>query len=203
MRSSSKSPNQNIVEVYENNFIQEIKRLGSYLEKYPIIGMDTEFPGLVYPCPTQGFYYKYIKTNVDKLKLIQLGVSLFNENGESPPEGATWQFNLRFNCEKEAYSRESITLLSNSGIDFTQLKKNGIHYSTFAEYLITSGLVLNECVKWISFNGFSDFAYLLRLIINSNLPDIINSIEELVSDENNFYFMKNKYSQILEEYENL
>ena len=40
-------------------------------------------------------------------------------------------------------------------------------------------------------------------IINSNLPDIINSIEELVSDENNFYFMKNKYSQILEEYENL
>ena len=26
-------------------------------------------------------------------------------------------------------------------------------------------------------------------IINSNLPDIINSIEELVSDENNFYFM--------------
>lgn len=193
MRSSSKSPNQNIVEVYENNFIQEIKRLGSYLEKYPIIGMDTEFPGLVYPCPnyTQGFYYKYIKTNVDKLKLIQLGVSLFNENGESPPEGATWQFNLRFNCEKEAYSRESITLLSNSGIDFTQLKKNGIHYSTFAEYLITSGLVLNECVKWISFNGFSDFAYLLRLIINSNLPDNENEFLSTLSLYfPNFYDLK-------------
>ena len=178
MRPSFKTPSQNIIEVYESNFIQEIKHLSSYLDNYPIIGMDTEFPGIVYPCPayTQGFYYKYIKTNVDKLKLIQLGVSLFNENGESPAEGATWQFNLRFNFEKDAHSRESITLLSNCGIDFSLLKKNGIHYSTFAEYLITSGLVLNENVKWISFNGLSDFAYLLRLVINDNLPDNENEL---------------------------
>ena len=174
MRSSLKSPNQNnIIEVYDNNFIEEIKHLGSYLDDYPYIGMDTEFPGIVYPCPaySQGFYYKYIKTNVDKLKLIQLGVTLFNEKGESPNEGATWQFNLRFNHEKDVHSRESMSLLSNCGIDFNLLKKNGIHYSTFAEYLTTSGLVLNDTIKWISFNGLSDFAYLLRLLINSDLPD--------------------------------
>ena len=102
-KSPDKSSKVNIVEVYADNFIEEIKRISGYLEEYNYIGMDTEFPGIVYPCPayTQGFYYKYIKTNVDKLKLIQLGVSLFNENGESPAEGATWQFNLRFNLEKD------------------------------------------------------------------------------------------------------
>ena len=52
MRSSLKSPSQNnIIEVYDSNFIEEIKHLGSYLDDYPYIGMDTEFPGIVYPCP--------------------------------------------------------------------------------------------------------------------------------------------------------
>ena len=162
-----------IINVYQSNFIKEMKNISDNIKQFPYIGMDTEFPGIVYPCPaySQGFYYKYIKTNVDKLKLIQLGVTLFNEKGESPNEGATWQFNLRFNHEKDAHSRESMSLLSNCGIDFNLLKKNGIHYSTFAEYLTTSGLVLNDTIKWISFNGLSDFAYLLRLLINSNLPD--------------------------------
>ena len=43
--------------------------------------MDTEFPGVVYPCPSfsTNFYYKFTKANVDKLKMIQLGISLFNK----------------------------------------------------------------------------------------------------------------------------
>lgn len=171
MRTSH--PKAPIIEVYDNNFVKEIKRLGALLESYPYIGMDTEFPGTVYPCPnySQGFYYKYIKINVDKLKLIQLGITLFNEKGETPPEGSTWQFNLRFNHEKEPHSADSISMLTHCGIDFSQLSKKGIHYSTFSEYFIISGLILNDQVKWISFNGLSDFAYLLRLVINSNLPE--------------------------------
>ena len=46
---------------------------------------------------------------------------------------------------------DSITILSNSGIEY--------HIIFFAEYFLTSGLVLNDDITWISFNGLSDFAY--------------------------------------------
>ena len=40
-----------IMEVYENNFVQEIKNISKLLNQYPYVGMDTEFPGVVYKCP--------------------------------------------------------------------------------------------------------------------------------------------------------
>ena len=59
-------------------------------------------------------------------------------------------------------------MLKNAGIDFDKLRTRGISYLTFAEYLTTSGLVLNEHTTWISYNGLSDFVYLLNCL--SNLP---------------------------------
>jgi CCR4-NOT transcription complex subunit 7/8 len=147
--------------------------------------MDTEFPGVIYPCPVASFdyYYQYTKVNVDKLKLIQLGITLTNDKGESPPGICTWQFNLYFDCDKDEHSGESITMLYNSGIDFKLLKNKGIPHSLFAEYLIASGLVLNEKITWICFNGSSDFAYLLKYLINDLLP----------IEEKDFIELKNLY----------
>ena len=53
---------EKIIDVYQDNFIKEIKRIGKYLKQYPYIGMDTEFPGIVYPCTSTNsdFYYQYI-----------------------------------------------------------------------------------------------------------------------------------------------
>ncbi len=171
-----------IKEVYADNFIQEIKNISNYLTQYPYVGMDTEFPGVIYPCPvaTEDFYYTYTKVNVDKLKLIQLGITLTNDKGEYPPGTCTWQFNLHFDCDKDQHSNESISMLFNSGIDFNLMKNKGIRHSIFAEYLLISGLVLNEKITWICFNGSSDFAYLLKYLINDPLPkeekDFINLI---------------------------
>ncbi len=175
--------NSKIIEVYEDNFVKEIKRISTYLQRYKYIGMDTEFPGTVYPIETysNNFYYKFIKLNVEKLNLIQLGISLFNEKGEI---ALTWQFNLKYNINNEIYSNESISILSNSGIDFINLKNKGIPYNLFSEYLITSGLILNEDITYISFNGFSDFAYLLKLCLNDNLPEN----EDEFIDTLNLYF---------------
>jgi CCR4-NOT transcription complex subunit 7/8 len=144
--------------------------------------MDTEFPGIVYPCTSTNsdFYYQYIKTNVDKLKLIQLGITLTNAKGEKPPNTTTWQFNLKFDYENDAHSTDSISLLYNCGINFNKLKKEGISHRLFAEYLTISGMVLNENIVWISFNGFSDFAYLLRLLTGDILPDNTNEFLELL-----------------------
>ena len=48
--------------------------------------MDTEFPGTVYYLNniSNDFYYKTLKVNVDSTKLIQLGLTLTNKNGEFP-----------------------------------------------------------------------------------------------------------------------
>ena len=175
-----------IREVYADNFIQEIKIISKYLTQYPYVGMDTEFPGVIYPCPVASFdyYYQYTKVNVDKLKLIQLGITLTNDKGEYPSDICTWQFNLYFDCDKDEHSNDSISMLYNSGIDFKLLKNKGIPHSLFAEYLIISGLVLNEKITWICFNGSSDFAYLLKYLINDYLPEEEKDFNDLI----NIYF---------------
>lgn len=180
--SSSGFQKGKIVEVYQDNFVKEIKRVGKYLSSYPYIGMDTEFPGIVYPCPSYSddFYYRFTKANVDNLKLIQIGITLFSSSGEIPTNTSTWQFNLKFDWEKDEHSQESIQMLSNCGIDFEKLRTKGIEYDLFAEYFFTSGLILNENIKWISFNGFSDFAYLLRIVTNEKLPINETKFEEML-----------------------
>ena len=47
-----------IIEVYEDNFIEQIKNIGDLLEDYNYIGMDTEYPGTVFHLEnrTEDFY---------------------------------------------------------------------------------------------------------------------------------------------------
>ncbi len=68
------------------------------------------------------------------------------------------------------YAQESIELLTRSGIDFKRFEEHGIDPSDFGEVFTTSGVVMNEDVKWISFHGGYDFAYLLKVLIGRNLP---------------------------------
>jgi CCR4-NOT transcription complex subunit 7/8 len=111
--------------------------------------------------------------NINSLKLIQVGISLRNKKGEYPSKYSyyTWQFNLKFDISKDIYSPKSIELLTNVGINFENLKKKGIDSQIFAQYLMTSGLVLNPDIIWISFQGSYDFGYLLRLLLNRPLPE--------------------------------
>jgi CCR4-NOT transcription complex subunit 7/8 len=114
------------------------------------------------------------------LKLIQVGVTICDEQGNYPPEISTWQFNLKFDLNNDQYSHESITLLTNSGINFKTLARDGIPLDIFGEYLITSGLLLNEDINWVSFHGIYDFAYLLKVITGLPLPETeMNFIESL------------------------
>ena len=64
---NSNNEQPGIIEVYEDNFIQEIKNIGSLLEEYNYIGMDTEYPGTVYCVKnmTKDFYFRTLKMNVD------------------------------------------------------------------------------------------------------------------------------------------
>lgn len=178
-----------IIEVYEDNFIQEMRNLSTLLEEYNYVGMDTEFPGTVYFVEnmTEDFYYKTLKRNVDKLKLIQLGITLKNEKGEYPKNYPyhTWQFNLEFDKNTEPSHPSSMNLLKQCGIDFDKLKKRGINHKIFAQYLTISNLVLNPDIKWVSFQGAYDFGYLLKLLIGTDLPEKEDQFIDLL----NLYFI--------------
>ncbi len=174
------TPNSNneqpgIIEVYEDNFISEIKNICSLIEEYNYIGMDTEYPGIYYCVQnmTKDFYFKTLKMNVDFLKIIQLGITLTNSKGEFPKNSKyhTWQFNFEFDKNKDKITSASLNLLEQCGIDFNKLKKKGIKHKLFAEYFMISGLVLNPDINWVSFHGCYDFGYLLKLLINTDLPD--------------------------------
>lgn len=179
-----------IKEVYEDNFIEEIKKISILIEEdYNFIGMDTEFPGTVFNSKNssnKNYYYDLLKININSLKLIQLGITLRNKKGEYPSKYPyyIWQFNFKYNIDKDYFSSKSIKLLKNAGINFENLKKKGIGYLNFASYLITSGLVLNPEVRWICFQGSYDFGYLLRLLINKPLPENENDFIKLL----NIYF---------------
>lgn len=61
---------------------------------------DTEFPGIVArPMGTfknkADYHYQTLRCNVDMLKIIQLGITLADEEGNMP-EVCTWQFNFKF-----------------------------------------------------------------------------------------------------------
>ena len=195
-RESKKNENpKTIKEVYNDNFLEEIKVISELLDEYNYIGMDTEFPGTVYNVKnySNDFYYKTLKLNVEQLKLIQLGITITNENGEYPKNIPyhTWQFNFQFDIKKDQFNEQSIGLLKKSGIDFKKLKTDGIKKNKFAETIMTSGLVLNPDVHWISYHGSYDFGYLLRLLLNESLPkDEEEFIKTLGIYFPNFYDIK-------------
>jgi CCR4-NOT transcription complex subunit 7/8 len=139
-----------------------MKRIRDIVDNYPCIAMDTEFPGVVArPVGTfknsADYQYQTLKCNVDLLKLIQLGLCFCDTQGKPVAGTCTWQFNFKFSLSEDMYAQDSIDLLSKSGIDFKQHEMRGIDPFEFAELLITSGIVLNEDIKWLSFHSGYDF----------------------------------------------
>ena len=49
---------------------------------------------------------------------------------------------------------DSIELLTRAGIDFNQNLNHGIDFQYFGEVLMTSGIVLNEEVRWMCVGQF-------------------------------------------------
>jgi CCR4-NOT transcription complex subunit 7/8 len=91
-----------IKEVYYENFEAEMKKISSMIDTYNYIALDTEFPGFVYSgqgLTQKEIYYDSIKSNVDKLKLIQVGLTLCDEEGNYPKDISTWQFNFNFDLK--------------------------------------------------------------------------------------------------------
>jgi CCR4-NOT transcription complex subunit 7/8 len=170
---------------------------------------DTEFPGIV-ARPIGDFnskasyHYQTVRCNVDLLKIIQLGVTLFTVEGELPPSHldvselsyqpkslsrygsniivcpCTWTFNFQFSLEDDMYNEESIQMLKKSGADFEKHNTQGIDPQEFGSLLITSGMTLTHDVNWISFHSGYDFAYLVKMLSAKPLPEDEEAYSKLV-----------------------
>lgn len=69
-------------------------------------------------------------------------------------------------CREDMYSQDSIDLLQNSGLQFKKHEEEGIDTLYFAELLMTSGLVLCENVKWLSFHRSVFFFLYIRNLVH-------------------------------------
>ncbi|KAM0788043.1 CCR4-NOT transcription complex subunit 7 [Microbotryomycetes sp. NB124-2] len=176
--SAAAAATARIKDVWADNLEQEFAYIRAAIDQepgYKFVAMDTEFPGVV-ARPIGSFkgssdyHYQTLRCNVDLLRIIQLGLTLADENGQLAPGVCTWQFHFKFSVNDDMYAPESIDLLVKSGINFKRHEDHGISVEHFGELLISSGLVLLNDVQWISFHSGYDFGYLLKIVSCAPLP---------------------------------
>jgi CCR4-NOT transcription complex subunit 7/8 len=200
-----------IREVWRHNLDHEFAILRQLIIKYPYVSMDAEFPGIVarpignFAGSKAEYHYQTLRCNVDILKPIQVGITLWTPEGELPPAQpdaallsqlnshktsyqanvmylpCTWVFNFAFNLDEDMYAESSIELLQKTGgVNFQQHQEHGIALEAFGSLLTTSGLAFSPDVNWLSFHSGYDFGYLVKLLTNDALPQGQNDFFDLV-----------------------
>ncbi|KAL7199855.1 hypothetical protein ACSBR2_022043 [Camellia fascicularis] len=154
--------------------------------------MDTEFPGTIifsdkhYSCLSPSDNYFLMKSNVDTLNLIQVGLTLSDNQGNHP-DLYTHNFDIESNDLRNV---DSIKLLKRQGIDFKRNREEGIDSRGFAEMLLWSGLVYKRSLKrWVTFHSGYDFGFLIKMLTHRELLENLETFMAMV----HFYFSGSVY----------
>lgn len=171
-------------DVWTHNLKEELKEISLVISQgFTHVAVDTEFPGLVHR-PKQldktiASQYTMIKSNVDRLKPIQIGLSFTDSEGKRPKSCSTWQFNLQFDTTADESHPESLQLLMDANIAFDRLLTDGIKIKDLSDGFILTGLIVNSDITWVSFHGCFDFAYLIKAVSGEKLPTTVHGFNEL------------------------
>ncbi|XVF38707.1 hypothetical protein REPUB_Repub20aG0124900 [Reevesia pubescens] len=189
MSSSNKKPVV-IRQVYAEDLEQEFLLIRQAIAKYPVVSMDTEFPGTILkadksyiPQAPPSYIYQFMRANVDALNIIQLGLTLSDAQGNLPDFGGPccyiWEFNFKdFDIRRDRYDKDSIALLKQQGIDFDKNRVLGIKSWDFARLVLSSGLIFNNSwLTWITFHSVYDFGFLLKILTQQKLPPDIQTFK--------------------------
>ncbi|KAL5547453.1 hypothetical protein UlMin_002684 [Ulmus minor] len=184
--------NINIREVWADNLEEEMSKIRGIVQRFPYVGLDTKYPGFVMTLATVDWTkaennYLPLKDNVNWLKLIQLGLTFFDEDGFLPTcdtdQFCVWQFNFReFNPREDLHSAESIKLLCQNGIDFQKNIEKGINARTFRARFMSSWVLSDKNRRWVTFGGGYDFGYLIKMLTGKNLPEKLQEFSEKLKE---------------------
>ncbi|XP_062182171.1 probable CCR4-associated factor 1 homolog 11 [Phragmites australis] len=177
--------------VTATNFEAEVELIGSLLPRFPFVVVDTEYPGNVHRPPAgrrdgdlaPDERYALVKANVDELPIVQLGVTLCDEQGNLPvlldSNGRpvfelAWEVNFSdFDVYRDRHAPESVAFLRSHGIDFDLARAYGISSLEFADKLVRvlSSQRWDE-LTWAAFGGAYDFGYLVKMLTGGRqLPE--------------------------------
>ncbi|XP_054811355.1 probable CCR4-associated factor 1 homolog 2 [Prosopis cineraria] len=167
---------------------QEFSLIRAAKNKFPYVFLNTKFSGSLFTERSYGA----LSGNLGLAKLIQVGLTLSDEQGNIPmimssttheAKQRVWQFNFcEFDPKTDPKSRDIIETLIYNGIDFEKNKNCGIKYSDFAGFLMSSRLVQDDKVQWIAF-GSSDFGYMVKLLTGKkNLPETEQEFFKILKD---------------------
>lgn len=169
-----------ICEVWSWNFDAEFSELlaaAAACGDCAVLGLDTEFPGFLHEEPalaSRAVRYQSLRANVNQLQPIQLGMAVAGEDGALY---GVWNFNLLFDVAVELHTEASILFLSAAGVDFPRHATEGIDPVLVGRRLAASPLVgrNGSRPRWVTFAGWYDFGYLLKLIRRWPLPqDVVD-----------------------------
>ncbi|KAF8389263.1 hypothetical protein HHK36_025956 [Tetracentron sinense] len=179
----------------EANLEEEVQKIAHLRFLYPVIAMDTEFPGVVY-CPNTSTafhhqldpfnHYRILKANVDALNLIQVSLTLSDAHGNLANLGdgfySIWEFNLgNFDVDRDLLAPESIQLLKQQGINFNMNREKGICAARFGQLLLKYRIIYYFfMVIWVTFHSSYDFAYLIKILTQRELPSVLPAFLGLV-----------------------
>ncbi|KAK1309616.1 hypothetical protein QJS10_CPA08g00165 [Acorus calamus] len=177
---------KNINVVWASNLDDEFRRIVTLSHTYRYIAVDFEYPGVIVHTARDASTttrYADMKSNVDCMNPIQVGLTLFNNNDDHHlPSHMTWQINLNgFNPETDLQSRPSIELLRRSGVDLERNRAEGVSESMFADRMVE---LLFEGLQWVTFHGLYDLGYLMKIMtLGDPLPDTASEFMCRVSSQ--------------------
>ena len=73
---------------------------------------DTEFPGICVSRSSNQYNdeeneYQHVRRNIEETKLIQIGFTIADEEGNVPEPICTWQFNFKFDIRHDKIATQA------------------------------------------------------------------------------------------------